>query len=80
MSEPKLTADAKKFLQIWNEFSPYNTKTVRVVNAKQDCRIYFILDGMIGNIGSYEYHLRDGNLSGFETLEDGKQYPLEELI
>ncbi len=76
----QLSEDAKKFLEIWRRFSPYAENLVRIVNVKNDCRIYFTLEGWNGNIGSYEYHLRPDDLSGFETMEDGKEYTFEELI
>lgn len=75
-----LSPKAKEFLRLWVEMSPYASSCIRVVNIEADCRIFFVLDGFDGNVGSYEYHLHPDNLSGFETLEDGVSYSIKDLI
>jgi len=75
-----LSSKAKEFLRLWTELSPYAKNSTSVVNDKENCRIYFVIDDFDGNVGSFEYHLYHKNMTGFETLEDKKPYKITDLI
>lgn len=77
---------AKDFLKLWADLSPYSLNGLGVINDKENYMIYFVQkdlydsDFIGGNLGRFEYHMHQNDLSGFESLDDKQLYTFNELI